>query len=92
MIFLASISIAVAVALTVYLVGQMIPARPRAVRDRLAEIEALALDTMSAQARRTFETRYTEDANYAALRRIYEAALARRGSGRRSGSAVGAGV
>lgn len=52
MILFASISIAVAVALTVYLVLQLIPANPKLVRDRLAEVEALSLDPMRPAARR----------------------------------------
>lgn len=52
MILLAAISIAVAVSLTVYLVGQMVPVRPRTVRDRLAEVESLTPDPMGLPARR----------------------------------------
>ena len=52
MIYLAAFSLAVAVGLTVYLVGQLIPARPRVVRERLAEVEALGFDAMGASARR----------------------------------------
>jgi tight adherence protein C len=52
MIYLAALSLALAVGLTVFLVGQMVPARPRLIRDRLAEVEALGLDVMSGPARR----------------------------------------
>lgn len=51
MIVFAAVSVAAAVALAVYLVAQMIPARPRAVRERLAELEALPLDGSAAEPR-----------------------------------------
>lgn len=52
MVYLAAISLAAAVALTVFLVGQLIPARPRALKQRLAEVESLSMDAMSPSARR----------------------------------------
>jgi tight adherence protein C len=57
MIYLAAISLALAVGLTVVLVGQLIPARPRLVRQRLAEVEALTLDPMGGPVRRERQAR-----------------------------------
>jgi len=57
MIYIAALSLALAVGLTVFLVGQMIPARPRLVRQRLAEVEALTIDAMGGSARRARQAR-----------------------------------
>ncbi len=45
MIYLAALSLALAVGLTVFLVAQLIPARPRVIKDRIAEVQALSFDT-----------------------------------------------
>jgi len=57
MIYLAALSLAMAVGLTVFLLGQMVPARPRLVRQRLAEVEALTMGEMDAPARRARQAR-----------------------------------
>jgi tight adherence protein C len=52
MIYIAVISLALTVGFVVFLVGELIPARSRAMRQRLAEVEALTADPNSVVERR----------------------------------------
>ncbi len=57
MIYLVAISFAVAIGLTVILLADILPARPRALEERLADIQAIGLDPEAALRRRRHRQR-----------------------------------
>lgn len=57
MIYLVAISLAFAIGLTVVLVADMLPAKPRSVEHRLAEVQALGLDPRAMLQRRQRQRR-----------------------------------